>query len=228
MNTSENGHEIIDIEPTGALVPVREQILAPLALEDMSVFLYETNFGGKKGQDFTFEGIKTLGLNNGISTGDVRIEFLNDEKTEALFYCTATDRNGDTSGVVVQQNKKENGRENPHWISKGCSRAIRNAIKARLPVQLLKTALQKAITAGKAHESSIIQAQKACGQAYTENAETLGMSKKQAFSIAVEAFGDSDFWEVSEWETLRKALQDPENFREHFNGETDETSHSSP
>ena len=191
MNTSENGHEIIDIEPTGALVPVREQILAPLALEDMSVFLYETNFGGKKGQDFTFEGIKTLGLNNGISTGDVRIEFLNDEKTEALFYCTATDRNGDTSGVVVQQNKK-------------------------------------AITAGKAHESSIIQAQKACGQAYTENAETLGMSKKQAFSIAVEAFGDSDFWEVSEWETLRKALQDPENFREHFNGETDETSHSSP
>ena len=121
MNTSENGHEIIDVEPTQALVPVREQILAPLELDDYSQFLYETNFGGKKGQDFTFEGIKTLGLNSGISTGDVKIEFLNPEKTEALFYCTATDRNGDTSGVVVQQNKKENGRENPNWVAKGCS-----------------------------------------------------------------------------------------------------------
>ena len=216
MNSENNGHEIIDVEPTGALVPVRESILAPLELADYAQFLYETNFGGKKSQDFTFEGIKTLGINNGISTGDVRIEFLNDEKTEALFYCTATDRNGDTSGVVVQQNKKENGRENPNWISKGCSKAIRNAIKSRLPVQLLKTALQKAIAAGKAKESAIVQAQKDCGQAYAENAQALGMTKKQAFSVAVEAFGDSDFWEVSEWETLRNALQDPENFREHF------------
>ena len=155
-------------------------------------------------------------MNNGISTGDVRIEFLNDEKTEALFYCTATDRNGDTSGVVVQQNKKENGRENPNWVAKGCSRAIRNAIKARLPVQLLKTALQKAIATGQAKESAIVQAQKACGHAYAENADALGMTKKQAFSVAVESFGDSDFWEVSEWETLRNALQDPDNFREHF------------
>ena len=133
-----NGHKIIEVEPTQAIVPVREQILAPLTLEDMSVFLYETNFGGKKGTDFTFEGIKTLGINNGISTGDVRIEFLNDEKTEALFYCTATDRNGDTSSVVIQQNKVESGRENPNWVAKGCSRAIRNAIKARLPVPVIQ------------------------------------------------------------------------------------------
>ena len=222
MNSNEQNTEIIDVEPNQALVPVRESILGPLELADYAQFLYETNFGGKKGLDFTFEGIKTLGINNGISTGDVRIEFLNPEKTEALFYCTATDRNGDTSGVVVQQNKKENGRENPNWVAKGCSRAIRNAIKARLPVQLLKTALQKAIAAGKAQESSIIQAQKACGHAYAENAEALGMTKKQCFSIAVEAFGDSDFWEESEWETLRNALQDPENFKSYFNGhETD-------
>ena len=222
MNSNEQNTEIIDVEPNQALVPVRESILAPLELADYAQFLYETNFGGKKGQDFTFEGIKTLGLNNGISPGDVRIEFLNPEKTEALFYCTATDRNGDTSGVVIQQNKVESGRENPNWVAKGCSRAIRNAIKARLPVQLLKTALQKAIATGKAQESAIIQAQKACGQAYAENADALGMTKKQCFSVAVAAFGDSDFWEVSEWETLRNALQDPENFKSYFNGhETD-------
>ena len=62
-----------------------EQILAPLDLSDYSQFLYDTIFGGVKGQDFTAEGIKTLGLNNGISTSDVRVEFLNDEKTKLSF-----------------------------------------------------------------------------------------------------------------------------------------------
>ena len=211
---------VIDTEASAVPTP-SERILAPLTLADYSQFLYETNFGGKKGQDFTFEGIKTLGLNNGISTGEVRIEFLNDEKTEALFYCTATDRNGDTSGVVIQQNQKENGRDNPHWISKGCSRSMRNAIKARLPVQLFKTALQKAIASGEAKQSAIVEAQKACGQAYIENADPLGMTKKQCFVIALSVYGESDFWNVSEWETLRDALRDPTNFKKYFNGSDD-------
>ena len=61
-----------------------EQIIAPLNLSDYSPFLYSTNYGGKPGnQDFTAEGIKTIGLREGISAGDVRIEFLNPEKTEA-------------------------------------------------------------------------------------------------------------------------------------------------
>ena len=38
-----------------------QQILAPLELSDYSQFLYETSYGGRKGQDFTAEGIKTHG-----------------------------------------------------------------------------------------------------------------------------------------------------------------------
>ena len=143
MNEHQNKETAIaEISEARPITP-SERILAPLSLSDYSQFLYNTNYGGKAGKDFTAEGIKTIGLQNGISTGDVRIEFLNDEKTEALFYCTGANRDGDTSSVVIQQNRKDNGRDNPHWISKGCSRAIRNAIKARLPVQLFKNGTQE-------------------------------------------------------------------------------------
>ena len=92
--------EVVEVsKPENTHLPMTpsEQMLTPLEFSDYSQFLYSTNYGGKPGQEFTFEGIKTIGLQNGISTGNVRIEFLKKEKTEALFYCTATDRNGDTS-----------------------------------------------------------------------------------------------------------------------------------
>ena len=76
---------LVEVEAEAMPLTPSEQVLVPLELSDYSQFLYETNYGGVKGQDFTAEGIKTLGLNNGISTGDVRVEFLNEEKTEALF-----------------------------------------------------------------------------------------------------------------------------------------------
>ena len=150
--------EVSETENTHLSITPAEQILAPLELSDYSQFLYPTNFGGKAGQDFTAEGIKTIGLQNGISTGDVKIKFLNDEKTIALFYCTATDRDGNTSKRVVKQHETENGRVNPHWIEKGIARAERNAIKARLPIQLFKTALQKAIAQCEAKQSAIVEA----------------------------------------------------------------------
>ena len=193
---------VIDTEASAVPTP-SERILAPLTLADYSQFLYDTNYGGKKGQDFTAEGIKTLGLNNGISTGDVRIEFLNDEKTEALFYCSSTDRNGDTFSVVIQQNQNENGRINPHWISKGCARSIRNAIKARLPVQLFKTALKKAIDAGEAKQSAIVEAQHALGVAWSERDESLCHIKKQTFYTAAQnEYGDSEDWDDETWKQI--------------------------
>ena len=202
MNSEDTGTAIVEAGETHPITP-SEQILAPLELSDYSQFLYETNYGGKKGQDFTAEGIKTIGLNNGISTGDVRIEFLNDEKTEALFYCTATDHNGDESSVVIQQNKRENGRENPHWISKGCSRAIRNAIKARLPVQLFKTALQKSIAAGEAKQSAIVESQRALGVAWAERDESLyHINKKHFYDAAQREYGDSDEWDANTWQQI--------------------------
>ena len=148
---------IAEVKAT-AIAPITpaEQVLTPLQIADYSQFLYDTNFGGKRGKDFTAEGIKTIGLQNGISTGDVRVEFLNNEKTKKLFYCTATDANGNTSERVVKQCELENGRVNPHWIEKGIARAERNAIKARIPVQLFKTALQKAIAAGEAKQAAIV------------------------------------------------------------------------
>lgn len=193
---------IVEVGGTRPITP-SERILAPLELADYSQFLYETNYGGKKGQEFTAEGIKTLGLNNGISTSNIKIEFINDEKTEALFFCTATDRNGETSDVVVKQSEMENGRRNPHWIEKGCSRATRNAIKARLPVQLFKTALQKAISQGEAKQSAIIEAQQKLSCAWAERDESLGhLDKKQFFFAAQSEYGDSEYWEAETWHQI--------------------------
>ena len=200
---------LVKVEAEVTPLTPSEGILAPLELSDYSQFLYETNYGGKHGQDFTAEGIKTLGLNNGISTGDVRVEFLNDEKTEALFYCTATNSDGDTSSVVIQQNKRKNGRDNPHWISKGCSRAIRNAIKARLPVELFKMALRKAIAAGEAQQSAIIEAQQALGVAWASRDESLcHIHKKDFYKAAQAEYGDADDWDVNTWNQIRIDLQD--------------------
>ena len=212
QNMTEATAELVEVEAERSHFTPSERILAPLELSDYSQFLYETSYGGVKGQDFTAEGIKTLGLNNGISTGDVRIEFLNAEKTEALFYCTATDQNNDTSSIVIQQNKKENGRDNPHWISKGCSRAIRNAIKARLPVQLFKTALQKAIAAGEAKQSAIVEAQRRLSVAWSQRDESLcNIDKRTFFNAAQQEYGESESWEAETWKQITADLQ---NFEE--------------
>ena len=180
-----------------------ERILVPLELADFSQFLYPTNFEGKPGQDFTIKGVKTIGLQNGISTGDVRVKFINDEKTIALFYCTATDRDGNTSERVVQQRETENGRVNPHWIEKGIARAERNAIKARLPIQLFKTALQKAIAQGEAKQSAIVQAQHKLGVAWAERDESLGNVDKRQFYLAAQAeYGDAEYWDADTWHQI--------------------------
>ena len=190
-----------------------QQILAPLILENYSQFLYSTNFGGQKGQDFTAEGIKTLGLHNGISTGEVRVEFLNDQKTEALFYCTATDANGNASERVVKQTETENGRVNPHWIEKGIARAERNAIKARLPVQLFRTALQKAIAAGEAKQSAIVEAQKALAIAWAERDTRLHHTNKRTFfNAAQQEYGESESWEAETWRQITADLQNCEEW----------------
>lgn len=191
---------LVEVEAEATPLTPSQQILAPIGIADYSQFLYSTNYGGKPGQDFTAEGIKTIGLQNGISTGDVRIKFLNDQKTKALFYCVATDRDGNTSERVVKQTEKENGRVNPHWVEKGCARAERNAIKAHLPIQLFKTALQKAIAAGEAKQSAIVEAQRALGTAFAERDESLcHISKKQFYAAAQAEYGEADQWDADTW-----------------------------
>ena len=198
---------LVEVSESRPITPA-EQFLSPLELSDYSQFLYDTNYGGKPDKDFTAEGIKTIGLQNGISTGDVRIEFLNVEKTEALFYCTATDRDGNTSERAMKQTETEKGRVNPHWIEKGIARAERNAIKARLPVQLFKTALQKAIAAGEAKQSAIIEAQQALGTVWCKRDNSLHhINKHQFFDAAQAEYGDSENWGAETWYQITEDLK---------------------
>lgn len=209
MNENQNTEStaIVEVSEARPITP-SEQILEPLTLADYSQFLYSTNYGGKAGQDFTYEGIKTLGLNNGISTSEVRVEFLNDNNTEALFYCTATDRNGDQSSVVVKGKETEHRSVNPNWVSKYSSIAIRNAIKARLPIQLFKTALQKAIAQGEAKQSAIVDAQRELGVAWGARDESLGNVDKPTFYRAAQAeYGDAEYWDHETWKQVTEDLK---------------------
>ena len=209
MNENKNTEStaLVEAEVTEIATPT-QQILAPLTVLDYSPFLYQTNYGGKPGQDFTAEGIKTIGLQNGISTGDVKVEFLNDEKNVALFFCTATDRDGNTSERVVKQCETENGRVNPHWIEKGIARAERNAIKARLPIQLFKIALQKAIQQGEAKQSAIIKAQQELGKAFAERDESLyHINKRQLYAAAQVEYGESEYWDAETWKQVTDDLK---------------------
>ena len=207
MSENQNKTKTTAIAEVVPVTPV-EQVLTSLQKSDYSDFLYETNFGGKRGKEFTAEGIKTLGLNNGISTGPVQVEFLDPEKMVALFHCTATDANGNTSERVVKQCELENGRVNPHWIEKGCARAERNAIKARIPVQLFKTALRKAISAGEAKQSAIIELQRKSSIAWAERDESLcHIDKKAFFTAAQREYGESDQWDAETWRQITADLQ---------------------
>lgn len=78
---NEQTTDLVDVDNLRPVTPA-EQIIAPLNLSDSSQFLYSTNYGGTPGTDFTADGIKTIGLRDALSTGDVPIEFLNPEKTE--------------------------------------------------------------------------------------------------------------------------------------------------
>ena len=198
---------IVEVEAQAHPITPTDQTLAPLGLSDYSQFLYDTNYGGKPGKEFTAEGIKTIGLQNGISTGDVRVEFLDDEKTEALFYCTATDRHGNTSERVVKQTETEHGRVNPNWIEKGIARAERNAIKARLPVQLFKTALQRAIAAGEAKQSAIVEAQNLLREAWCDRDDRLiDVDKRSFYAAAQQEYGESELWDAETWRQVMDDL----------------------
>ena len=110
-----------------------------------------------------------------------------------------------------------------NYIEKLSRRVNRNVLRQLIPVKLYKRLVEEAIKAGKAKENEIVGIRNNCTAAYIENADALGMSKKQCFAIAVSMFGESDFWNVSEWKTLLDALRDPSNFKKYFNG-SDETS----
>lgn len=189
---------IIDATPTG--------IMQAIDIADYSQFLYNANISGKSVTDFTSEGIKTIALQYGISTGEVDIKFLNDDCTEAIFKCTATNQHGQTASVNIWQSKTEYGKENRFWIEKGTTRAIRNAQKALLPVELIKSALQKAIAKGVAKQSEIAKAQKHCSTAYQKR-KSDGRTKRDLLNAAEEAWGlPNTEWDVELWTQFAYAL----------------------
>ena len=176
--------------------------------------------------DFSAYGLEHIAAELGYSITEQNI--LSETDTHCLMQakgaCVCTGR---TSVATCRQPKQEKKHEkvvaDENYIEKLSRRVNRNVLRQLIPVKLYKHLVEEAIKAGKAKENEIVGIRNDCTAAYIENASKLGMSKKQCFAIAVSVFGESDFWNVSEWETLRDALRDPCHFKKYFNG-SDETS----
>ena len=221
-------HEIIDAESTQAIAVYEPPKLNEFSAELFSTYLVPNSFNNEL--DFSAYGLEHIAAELGYSITEQTI--LSETETHCFMQskgqCVRTRR---TSVATCRQPKqiKKHGKlvEDPNYIEKLSRRVNRNVLRQLIPVKLYKRLVEDAIKAGKAKENEIISIRNACSATYIENASTLGMTKIQCFAIAVATLGESDFWDVSEWETLRDALQDPENFRNAFNG-SNETSEDSP
>ena len=217
MNSENNGHEIIEVEPTESLAVYEPPKLNEFSAELFSTYLVPNSFNNEL--DFSAYGIEHIAAELGYSITEQTI--LSETDTHCFMQAKARCvRTGRTSVATCRQPKhaKKHGKstEDPNYIEKLSRRVNRNVLRQLIPVKLYKRLVEDAIKAGKAIENEIVAIKNQCTAAYIENSSTLNMTKIQCFAIAVAAFGESDFWEVSEWLTLRNALQDPENFRDHF------------
>lgn len=201
--------EIIDVPATIDATPTG--ILATIEIQDYSQFLTSYSVSGQLVTEFTAEGIKTIALQYGISTGDVEIQETRNG-SGAIFRCTATNTHtGQTASVNVYQSfTTATGKEDRFWVEKGTTRAIRNAQKALLPVGLLKIALQKAIQQGNAQQSDLIQAQRETTkvwQSIEADFFDIGVSKREVFDAAQEWLGDAEMWDAETWRRFAVALK---------------------
>ena len=224
MDEREQEHEIIDTEATHALAVYEPPKLNEFSAELFSTYLVPNSFNDEL--DFSAYGLEHIAAELGYSITEQNI--LSETDTHCLMQAKGTCvRTGRTSVATCRQPKleKRHGKAVPdeNYIEKLSRRVNRNVLRQLIPVKLYKRLVEEAIKAGKAKENEIVGIRNDCTAAYIENANALGMSKKQCFAIAVSVFGESDFWNVSEWEILRDALRDPCNFKNHFNG-SDETS----
>ena len=224
MNERDQEHEIIDAETTAELTVYEPPKLNEFSAELFSTYLVPNSFN--KELDFSAYGLEHIAAELGYSITEQNILSETDPHClmQAKGKCVRTQR---TSIATCRQPKqiKKHGEmvEDPNYIEKLSRRVNRNVLRQLIPVRLYKRLVEEAIKAGKAKQNEIVGIRNECTAAYIEKANQLGMSKKQCFAIAVAAFGESEFWNVSEWETLRDALRDPCHFKKYFNG-SDETS----
>ena len=224
MNERDQEHEIIDAETTAELTVYEPPKLNEFSAELFSTYLVPNSFN--KELDFSAYGLEHIAAELGYSITEQTI--LSETDTHCFMQAKGKCvRTGRTSVATCRQPKQEkrHGKTVPdeNYIEKLSRRVNRNVLRQLIPVKLYKRLVEEAIKAGKAKENEIVGIRNDCTAAYIENANKLGMSKKQCFAIAVSAFGESDFWNVSEWKTLRDALRDPCHFKKYFNG-SDETS----
>ena len=219
MNDREQEHNIIDTEATEALAIYEPPKPNEFSAELFSTYLVPNSFNSEL--DFSAYGLEHIAAELGYSITEQTI--LSETDTHCFMQAKGECvRTGRTSVATCRQPKleKKHGKmvTDENFIEKLSRRVNRNVLRQLIPVKLYKRLVEDAISAGKAKQNEIVEIRNDCTAAYIENASNLGMSKKQCFAIAVATFGESDFWNTSEWGALRDALLDPSNFRKHFNG----------
>ena len=196
-------------------------LLTPEELDTEVLRSYLTSWrqGGAEIVSFSARGIEHFSQLLGLSIVETKFEESSDGQS---FYITAVSENlqtGQRATGAISQPKviKRGGREtvDNDALSKGFTRAQRNAHQKLLPIEMLKTRVMQAVKQGSVQQPPLVTAQTACRGALRRVTPDLkrlyGIMPSEAFDIAQAKMGPSEEWSETEWKQFADRLNAPES-----------------
>ena len=208
--------------------PKQALIVTPDELDPELLKPYLTSWkqGGADIVSFSARGIEHLSQLLGLSIVETNFEETKDGKG---FYITAVSENlqtGQRATSVVEQSKaNRRGSVDPDALSKGFTRAQRNAHSKLLPIEMLKRRVLEAVKEGSA-PPPLVQAQTECRTQLRKVSQGLkevyDLSPAEAFEFAQTNLGSSEEWSEDEWKQFTAVLRNlqGEEAKQFFRAET--------
>ena len=193
-------------------------ILTPdeLSTEVLRSYLTSWKQGGAEIVSFSARGIEHFSQLLGLSIVETKFE---ESPDGSGFYITAVSENLQTgqraTGAIWQPKAiKRGGREtiDHDALSKGFTRAQRNAHTKLLPIEMLKSRVMQAVQKGSVQQPPLVTAQTICRGALRRVTPDLkrmyDLGPGEAFEIAQTKMGSSEEWSETEWNQFTERLND--------------------
>ena len=200
----------------GIEIPQSNEIINySLDPETLSQFVIEIPIGGGKVPMLSAEGFQHILQAMRLEVVDS--EVVTDPNDETHWYAWATVKNpagGTQKGISRQAKKYANGNEDKGAFVSVHTKAIRNAIKATIPVKMLQqAAIAFAKNKDKNQDAPIAQAQervKLAVEYYRQNWKgTLAVDDNRLWKLIVERHGKMDEWEIAVFDEVSHAYRHP-------------------
>ena len=190
-------------------------VLNAFSVQTFSQYLSTWQIQGTSVTDFSAAGYRHLAGEFGISIAEQEVSTADDGGYLIQTRAECPDGRSNVCWVyqATQRTDKRTGelKPIPHALEIGSQRGARNAIKALLPAEALKTLLQQAVKTGEAQKSALSEAQQGARQALREMRHPLRemeLNPEDAFEIAKQEQGeDTSEWGVTEWNRFARKVR---------------------